>query len=129
MSKELTEQWRNGTLEGGWYFLEFENGSILPVYYCGFNREFEFRWDWKISKVLAPVPDYTEWKQTEEQVQNLQRMVEQECSKRCELESQLSRISEQLKEANDVLKQIADTRNFQYGHKFAQSYIKRYGMK
>lgn len=54
MSKELTEQWRNGTLDGGWYFLEFENGSILPVYYCGLNREFEFRWDWKISKVLSP---------------------------------------------------------------------------
>lgn len=49
----LTEQWKNGELQGGWYFLEFENGAILPVYYCGFNREFEFGWDWKISKVLA----------------------------------------------------------------------------
>ncbi len=52
--QDLTEKWKNRTLYGGWYFLEFENGSILPVYYCGFNREFEFGWDWKISKVLAP---------------------------------------------------------------------------
>lgn len=52
MSKELTEQWKNKELQGGWYFLEFENGSIFPVYYCGFNREFEFGWDWKISEVL-----------------------------------------------------------------------------
>lgn len=49
----LTEQWKKGELQGGWYFLEFENGSNFPVYYCGFNREFEFGWDWKISKVLA----------------------------------------------------------------------------
>lgn len=49
----LTEQWKNRELQGGWYFVEFENGSILPVFYCGFNREFEFNWDWKISKVLS----------------------------------------------------------------------------
>ena len=49
----LTEKWKNGELQGGWYFVEFENGSILPVFYCGFNRGFEFNWDWKISKVLS----------------------------------------------------------------------------
>lgn len=60
-SQDLTEQWKKGELQGGWYFLEFENGSKFPVYYCGFNREFEFGWDWKISKVLAPVPSYEEY--------------------------------------------------------------------
>jgi len=61
MSKELTEKWKNKELVGGWYFLEFENGSIFPVYYCGFNREFEFGWDWKISEVLDRC-DYKELK-------------------------------------------------------------------
>lgn len=51
--QDLTEKWKKGELQGGWYFLEFEIGSKFPVYYCGFNREFEFGWDWKISKVLA----------------------------------------------------------------------------
>ena len=49
----LTEQWKKGEIQGGWYFVKFENGSIMPVFYCGFNREFEFNWDWKISKVLS----------------------------------------------------------------------------
>lgn len=124
MSKELTEQWRNGKLPQGYYYFKTSEGVVigyirtaLKYPYGGYRCAID-----DVREALSEVPDYTEWKQTEEQVQNLQRMVEQECSKRCELE-------EQLKEANDVLKQIADTRNFQYGHKFAQSYIKKWGVK
>ena len=74
MSKELTEQWRKGKLEAGWYFLEFENGSILPVNYCGFNREFEFRWDWKISKVLSPA-SYNHFVELTEKVNQFSQLV------------------------------------------------------
>lgn len=119
MSKELTEQFRKKDLDFGFYYVLFPNEK--PQIYSSEYLRFDFKDSEKI-EILAPVPDYTEWKQTEKQVQNLQRMVEQECSKRCELE-------QQLKEANDALKQIADTRYFQYGHKFAQSYIKKWGVE
>lgn len=76
MSKELTEQWKNGTLYGGWYFLEFENGSILPVYYCGFTREFEFGWNWKISKVLSPA-SYSQFVELTEKVKELEKRLKE----------------------------------------------------
>ena len=82
MSKELTEQWRNGTLEAGWYFLEFKNGAILPVNYCGFNREFDFVWDWEISKVLSPA-SYSHF---------------------VELTKKVKKLEQQLKEANEILR-------------------------
>lgn len=63
------------------------------------------------------------WKVDEEDVLSPDEEVIHEQNKTIE------RLQEQLKEANEVLKQIADTRYFQYGHKFAQSYIKRWGVK
>lgn len=128
ITQELTEKFMNDELDDRLYYftqkMSQDNVEIGHSFAFNMVRADDGEYlDWfLIHEVLAPVPDYTEWKQTEEQIQNLQRMVEQECSKRCELE-------QQLKEANDVLKQIADTRNFQHGHKFAQSYIKKWGIK
>lgn len=56
MSKELTEQWRNGTLPEGWYYIkEDEDIRISPCsrhYLLGVLKDCE---------VLGPVPSYKEW--------------------------------------------------------------------
>lgn len=58
MSKELTEQWRNGTLEIGWYFIRIKDGRCVKDY---FKKDFEVFFDAYIEEVLAKVPTYEEW--------------------------------------------------------------------
>lgn len=85
MSKELTEQYRYGTLPCGFYY--FTNGKdTYPIH----HRQVKGLTGIKGVEVLDEVPDYDEYKQMEEQINNLQKMVEYECSKRCELEAQLA---------------------------------------
>ena len=103
MSKELTEEWRNGTLDRGFYYIVSRSNE---TYLCALiDYKTEKHW---VKQVLAPVPTYDQFVELTEKVEGLEK---------------------QLNEANDVLKQIADTRYFQYGHKFAQSYIKKWGIK
>lgn len=122
-SQHLTEQWRNGTLDGGWYFLEFENGSTLPVYYCGFNREFEFGWDWKISKVLAPVPSFADLCELKQELEICKEekadLYAKLCNALMQLESknnqfvELTEKVEQLEKDNKYLKSGIETRDKQ----------------
>lgn len=127
MTKTLTEQYKNKELSG-WYYVKTKDGSIN--HWLLFTDTIEFEKD--IEEVLAPVPSYDEYKRlvsnsdesfgnTEqlenelptEQVLNLQKMVEDECSRRCELETkcrqlekELSRKTLQLEIATKALKEI-----------------------
>lgn len=67
---------------------------------------------------------------TEEQVQNLQRMVEWECSKRCELEQQLKEAEEALKDFCDdcTLLKCGCCDEDCAGWK-ARQYLERYGIR
>jgi hypothetical protein len=68
----LTEQWKKGELERGWYYIEcvdLPERWIDIDYYrndCyedeGFCKGFFDHNDWRgIDKILAPVPSYEEW--------------------------------------------------------------------
>lgn len=70
----LTEQWKKGELEQGWYYIEcidLPKKWIDIDYYrndCyedeGFCKGFFDHNDWRgINKVLAPVPSYEEWQE------------------------------------------------------------------
>lgn len=97
MSKEVTEKYYKGTLPSGHYY--FSNGkSVYPVE----HRQIEPCLCANGITVVDKVPDYDEYKQMEEQINNLQKMLEYECSKRCELEAQLA-------EANEVIRFYANT--------------------
>lgn len=69
MTKDLTEQWKKGELESGWYYIEEINGDVQIDYYDVACVDYEFNeleGDWDnfgetIKKVLAPVPTYEEW--------------------------------------------------------------------
>ena len=65
MSKELTEQWRNGTLPENWYYIHLKSdwGNIdcITINYCDEDGVFEEYPDEDIKEVLAPVPRYSEY--------------------------------------------------------------------
>jgi hypothetical protein len=57
-TNNLTELWKKGELEEGWYYLK-DNGIFIDYYNgCNFNDTSAC----EIKEVLAEVPDYIEWK-------------------------------------------------------------------
>lgn len=65
MSKELTEQWRNGTLSQGYYYIvaNTEQKHKVVFYLPERNTEDESRINLKdqyVKEVLSPVPSYDE---------------------------------------------------------------------
>ena len=64
VSKTLTEQWKKGELQSGWYWVELKEGtfaegkkSIILNYLFEFTNDFE-RHPYLVEQVLAPVPGY-----------------------------------------------------------------------
>jgi hypothetical protein len=70
MSKELTEQWRKGTLEIGWYFIRIKDGRCVKDY---FKKKFEVFFDTYIEEVLAKVPTYDQFVELTEKVEKLEK--------------------------------------------------------
>ena len=72
MSKELTEQWREGTLPENWYYIHLKSdwGGIdcITINYCDEDGVFEEYPDEDIKEVLYPVPNYDEYKRLQEQL-------------------------------------------------------------
>lgn len=71
MSKTLTEQWREGTLPQGYYYIvaNTEQKHKVIFYLPERNTEDEARLDLKdqfVLEVLDPVPRYSEWKTAKE---------------------------------------------------------------
>lgn len=117
----LTEQWRNGKLNGLYYMLDY-TGKVVYRWLNGIRPDADFIKGFK--EVLDKVPDYDEYKQMEEQINNLQKMLEYECSKRCELEAQLA-------EANEIIRFYANTDGLTEEEKqmSAEKYHLVYGLK
>ena len=67
MSKKLTKQWRDGTIELGYYYC-FRNSyfdyDICSAYSLGIDEEE----DNDVCDVFEPVPDYHEWKATKKKL-------------------------------------------------------------
>lgn len=66
MSKELTEQLKNGTLKEGYYYIENKSQSIKFIEIDYYNVWGDTRYwsgcdDEDIEEVLAKVPTYEEW--------------------------------------------------------------------
>lgn len=71
---DLTEQWKKGELESGYYYIKNNNEDIYfdeydSSFYKDFNENkgsWENHYDDEISEILAPVPSYEEWKSLNE---------------------------------------------------------------
>ena len=77
----LTEQWKKGELEEGWYYIQEQNGDI-QIDYCQrieVDRGrivYELEWvefEATFSRVFAPVPSYEEWLQLKELLKEVLR--------------------------------------------------------
>ena len=120
MSKELTDKWRNGTLENDYYYVhikvdehsEYDDIDRIDV----LTRNFEIHWDYYIKEVLAPVPTYEEWKAAYE----------------CQLmeSEEVLTLKHQLKEAKKILYDVWDCRGSRefYAEK-AKEYFEKWGVK
>ena len=72
MSKELTEQWRNGTLEQKYYYVKyFGNGQkpFVEIELKNFMLDLVKVNDSDKIEVLAAVPSYDEYKRLEERLE------------------------------------------------------------
>lgn len=111
MSKELTEQWWNGTLNGGIYYLLLRDGTTVKdktVYIVG---EKQFRWHYSsfdfVKEVLAPVPSYDEWAELQEASDGLSKTMFKSLMDRfVKADEERERLEEQLKEANEVIENM-----------------------
>lgn len=68
MTKSLTEQWREGTLEFGFYYVSFPNEEP-QIYSSEYLKNYVNVKDGDNIEVLAPVPSYDENKKLKEQLE------------------------------------------------------------
>lgn len=87
MTKTLTEQWRDGTLPSGEYYIKLDDGSFATDKYFGKSGGFAEEIP---VEVLAPVPSYSEcqalennceiisafWKGAKEKISQLEKRLE-----------------------------------------------------
>jgi alkyl sulfatase BDS1-like metallo-beta-lactamase superfamily hydrolase len=69
MIKTLTEQWREGKLENGFYYVRSGWSTSVETRYLG-NGFFEGN-----IEVLAPVPSYDEYKRLQEQIKEANEII------------------------------------------------------
>lgn len=87
--EELTEEWKAGELESGWYYTSILNGGVVP------NLWFDDEWDdflGMVEEVLAPC-DYDEYKAMQAAIQNGEFAIDTNkrlCEKVEELEEKLA---------------------------------------
>lgn len=149
MSKELTEQWRNGTLECGEYYLKYTDGTTDREYLDwanvygvvsekGFSTE-----PCDIEEVLDPVPTYEEWvkigtwyteKSHNELLKKIEKLEMQRESDRMAVEEGAELVAEledRLKEAEEVIKFYANADGLTNQEKqmTAEKYHLVYGLK
>lgn len=107
MSKELTEQWQNGTLEQKYYYVKyFGNGQkpFVEIELKNFLLDLVKLNDSDKIEVLAPVPDYNQFSQLVKKVEQLEK---------------------QLKEANKIIKKLYK----ESGNPIGCDYLEKWGVK
>ena len=117
MSKELTEQWRNGTLEQKYYYVKyFGNGQkpFVEIELKNFLLDLVKVKDRDKIEVLAPVPSYDKF--LEYYTGNIH------WKKECE------RLQKQLEEANKIIKDY-DTLREGYAYNPGDIYPKKWSLK
>ena len=97
----LTEQWRNGTLDGGWYYMIDCAGKEWFRYLSGVKPDADFVKCFK--EILAPVPDYNQFADLSKKVEELEK---------------------RLKEANAIIKSLKDARS-----QSVNEYLEKYGVE
>lgn len=129
MTKTLTKQWREGTLDNGYYYVRSGWSKSVETRYLG-NGFFEGN-----IEVLAPVPSYDEYKELVRKADKLDKIMADTTTNPLDcmqieidgLNIYVERLQKQLNEANHILKDVFISDAY-YKSKRAQ-YLKRWGVK
>ena len=74
MTKSLTEQWKDGTLDYGWYYIKIYWGAGYDIVFDNYNATTKMFSDFgsSVKEVLAPVPSYDEVKEMSQKIERLE---------------------------------------------------------
>ena len=70
MTKTLTEQWREGTIEYGLYYVRVVGRNDITIAH-------KIEEDLNVKEVIAPVPDYNQFVELTEKVKNLEKRLKE----------------------------------------------------
>ena len=116
MTKSLTEKWKDGELEDGYYYT---NKVVYPETYPSCDEhivesidlycfDYGFDDDEDICEVLAPVPSYEEYKELVRKTDELDYQIkaQKEVADKLNQEQKVKKLEQQLAEANEALKEL-----------------------
>ena len=105
MTKSLTEQWKDGTLEQKYYYVQFNctPKPFVEIELKNFLLDLVKVKDRDTIEVLAPVPSYEEFIQQREFVAEHQNVLIENMN----LKLKVEKLEQQLAEANEVLEEYA----------------------
>lgn len=123
MTKTLTEQWREGTLPDGKYYIKLEP-NFTERYDVGYSEggDFVLYNIEDIEEVLSPVPSYDETRELTQKVGRLELDSEAQ-------DQVIQRLQKQLKEANDIIISVAVMPRFSVNPELCREYLKKWGVK
>lgn len=97
MTKSLTEQWKDGELTDGIYYVSLRDSNDIHIRYLDQTKYSVYFKCFK--EVLAPVPSYEEWKELVDSQKAAKKVVNSKTENRvCKLEQQLAIATKALKE-------------------------------
>lgn len=109
MTKSLTEQWRDGELHFGFYYVKFPNEEP-QTYSSEYLKSFNVVKEAGRIDILAPVPSYDEYKKLAQKIHILNEAnmkLKNELGQFAEDSKTIERLKEQLEIARVALGQIA----------------------
>lgn len=139
MSKELTEQQKSGKLKTGHYYFKTKKNDVkIGFLYKGFKCPYDGKYNTinDVVEVLAPIPTYEEWEELQESNDGLSKLMFKSLMNRfVKADEERERLEEQLKEANEVIKNMKVYMNDQYDYDYdcvaedVDTYIEKWDVK
>lgn len=125
MSKELTEQWRNGTLPDAEYYVKNKSNDVIVDYYCELTKSFASVLPFNVKEVLSPVPKYDQFVELTEKVEQLKKDNKYLKSGIETRDKQIEQLVKQLKEENKIIKKLYK----ESGNPIGCGYLEKWGVK
>ena len=111
MTKTLTEQWREGTLQEGWYYTIItgftDKEKMMIDYFIPELNHFEIKPTRCIKEVLAPVPSYDEYNELVQKIHILNEQNTKQYNELCEEIKKNNILEKKLEIATKSLKGIS----------------------
>ena len=107
-SEQLTEQWKQGELPNGYYWIRLSwGGMVIMAYHTAFDGLFELDDHYydsdEISEVLAPVPSYEEWIGVKQQRDLENKLRHDSDNKNWQLRTENQQLKELLEECRHII--------------------------